>query len=69
MNRTNLFAIVFFLSVALGAPSLADACPNCKDALEASRALAFAASIFLLMSMPFVIGSAWVLAILKSNGN
>lgn len=48
-------------------PVAADACPNCKYALEVTRAIAFGASVLLMMSMPFAIGAVWCLALVRAN--
>ena len=62
----RLIALIL-VAIVLGNPAVADACPNCKNALELSRAIAFGASVLLLMSMPFAIGAVWCVAMIKSN--
>ena len=56
---------VLFLFIVFGHASVADACPNCKNALELSRAFAFGASVLFLMSMPFTIGAIWCIAMIR----
>lgn len=47
-------------------PSVANACPNCKDALAGShRDVAFAASILFMMATPFLLLAAWITMIMS----
>ena len=69
MQHAKRICILLIIVVAaLSFPGGADACPNCKYALEVGRAIAFGASVMLLMSMPFVIGAFWFIAIARSDG-
>ena len=43
------------------------ACPNCKNGLDVNfQAIAFGASVLLMMSMPFALMAGWVLIAVKS---
>ncbi len=53
------------MTVILGWPTFADACPTCQAGLaeSANLQLAYALSIVVMMVAPFLILSAWVVAI------
>lgn len=62
MNRLTKIAICLTIlwGAAAAAPSLAEACPNCKDTLQFNqRALGYALSIMVMMGMPFTILGGW----------
>jgi hypothetical protein len=53
---TILFGMVYL-------PSVVSACPTCKYALVGNRDLAFAISVLFMMSVPFILLTAWFVAI------
>ncbi len=64
--RFLAIAFCVLIQIALLQPSLAEACPTCKDGLHADgTALAYAVSILFMMAMPFLIMSFWVVTIVR----
>ena len=65
-TRFLTYAFCMLAQIAFLQPSLAVACPTCKDGLHADgTALAYAVSILFMMAMPFVIMSFWIVTIIR----
>ena len=64
---SRFLAIVFcvLVQIVLLQPSIASACPTCKDGLHDGTALAYAISIVFMMAMPFAIMSFWIVMIIR----
>ena len=64
--RFLAIAFCVLMQLAFLQPSIATACPTCKDGLHADgTALAYAVSILFMMAMPFVIMSFWIVTIVR----
>ena len=65
-SRFLAIAFCVLVQIVLLQPSIASACPTCKDGLHADgTALAYAVSIVFMMAMPFVIMSFWIVMIIR----
>ena len=64
--RFLAIAFCVLMQLAFLQPSIATACPTCKDGLHADgTALAYAVNILFMMAMPFVIMSFWIVTIVR----
>ncbi len=67
--RTFRFLVpTLVLLLAACLPSVADACPNCKNGLDENYlAIAFGFSVLFMMGMPFSILAAWTLYFVRTD--
>jgi len=64
--RFFAIALCVLAQITFWQPNFAMACPTCKDGLHADgAALAYAVSIVLMMAMPFLIMSFWIIMIIR----
>ena len=67
----NCFSWVLPILIVIGflaMPSIAVACPNCKDGLHQNYlAFAFGASVLFMMAMPFTIMAVWAYFVYHAN--
>ncbi len=63
-NRKVVWILLASLMMLVVFADTVQACPTCKDGLHANHAaFAFAASVLLMMGMPFLIVAVWIFAV------